>query len=295
VGPFGNRRGYLPDFYLPESSLWVEVKGEASKVDAELMVRAANLIHGLPLTMKGKGSCGLVEKRLLILGPIPRNPCVQDALALVGGEVVAHQAVIASCVRRGSQHHQFLPIGGTNATGPDVLVGNLLGFAEGDSRPQITLCQHVQDAYRAARMARFEHGESGAPTRALSSRPNPDPVDAVAELARFVESRCVRGADAETRPVTFRSAYSAWCEARKVAVVSTKDLTTELRRFGVTLSKGRRPRVYLGISLREAARPPGRCRRCVSGELHHLEPSCDRPEQGSAAHTLSDVVATVTR
>jgi hypothetical protein len=98
-----------------------------------------------------------------------------------------------------------------------------------------------RSSWSTVRTTRFEHGESGAPMT---------PEDG---LTRFIESQCVRGSEQEVQPATFRRAYGAWCAGRKVTAVSTKELSTELRRFGVTLSRGRRPRVYLGVALRESS------------------------------------------
>jgi hypothetical protein len=267
VGPPGRRRRYLPDFYLPADRLWVEVKGFADGLDSQLMYSAAHPAFGLPLSLNDPSvTYSLWDARLLILGPVPLGGGAHDLLAVVRGEVVARQISFVICQSKARGNHRFVPLLWPEEAGPaTAMAPDLVSFAE--FKLGFGLCEHVRAAYRAARSARFEHGESGAPIAADEG------------LKRFVESQCVRGAGREIRPVTFRSMYTAWCEARKLVPVTTKDLTKELRRFGVTLSKGRRPRVYLGIATREAVAPLRGCRRCVTGEVHYLEPGCDPPEQ----------------
>src|SRR5687767_14162166 len=158
VGPFGSRRGYLPDFYLPRQALWVEVKGHAAAVDGELMLVAADPIHGLPLSLDGSVvGYGPVKPRLLILGPVPAVPTPHDALLVFGGEVVAHSAMVASHTASGAV---FTPMGFPQVAQPHR-VGGFVEYGRG--WPSYTPREDIRDAYRAARMARFEHNESGAP------------------------------------------------------------------------------------------------------------------------------------
>jgi hypothetical protein len=265
VGPPGRRRRYLPDFYLPSDRLWVEVKGFAEGLDSHLMYSAAHPTFGLPLSLDNPSTAySLWDARLLLLGPVPRDGGVHDLLAAVRGEVVARQISFVICRSRSrGDNHRFVPLlWPEEATPATAVAPDLVSFA--DFKMGFSVCGHVREAYRAARSARFEYGESGAPTTAEEG------------LKRFVETQCVRGNDREIRPATFRSAYDAWCDGRKMTAVSTRELTTELRRFGVTLSRGGRPRVYLGVALRESVQSGARCRRCAAGQLHHLEPGCDR-------------------
>jgi hypothetical protein len=171
VGPFGSRRGYLPDFYLPEQDLWIEVKGDPAGMDYDLLIGAANPITGLSARLDPSAPCfgwGLQKLRLLILGPVPAAPGgMHKGLAVLGGELVAAQYSMPYCDWLGGKHgrcvHGFTCIGPAcslpphdppRTIGPTV---NLL-----DTSPTAFLpCEHACDAYTAARSARFEHGESG--------------------------------------------------------------------------------------------------------------------------------------
>lgn len=163
VGPFGRRRPYLPDFYLPVQQTWVEVKGSIDDLRYSLLVDAADPRHGLaPLA---DASWELQRIRLIMLGALPKSGYLHNALAVVGGEVVAAHSVVAACAPEVGAH-TFLAVGHpvrasedwsserSAGLGANPLVTREAGF---------TVCEHVQEAYVAARSARFEHGERGAP------------------------------------------------------------------------------------------------------------------------------------
>lgn len=61
VGPY--RIPYLPDFWLPDSECWVEVKGKATIDDLEKVYYASIPENGLPGPSHGL--------RMILLGPIP--------------------------------------------------------------------------------------------------------------------------------------------------------------------------------------------------------------------------------
>lgn len=58
---------YLPDFWLPELNLWVEVKGSLDG----LQDSAEQLVAALP-TLPGLADSDGTDRGLLVLGPIPR-------------------------------------------------------------------------------------------------------------------------------------------------------------------------------------------------------------------------------
>ncbi|MFD0576162.1 PDDEXK family nuclease [Dactylosporangium darangshiense] len=163
VGPFGRRRPYLPDFYLPAQQIWVEVKGSINDLRYSLLVDAADPRHGL--APPADADWELQQVRLIVLGTLPRTGYLHNALSVIGGEVVAAQSVVAACVPEAGTH-AFLTVGclvrasddwsseRSAGLGATPLVTREAGF---------TVCEHVQEAYVAARSARFEHGESGAP------------------------------------------------------------------------------------------------------------------------------------
>lgn len=75
VGFYERSTRYLPDFWLSDLRLWVEVKGELTEEEAEKLCWAACPHWGLPADPEGtpvsdQSRCGW---RMLILGSIPRN------------------------------------------------------------------------------------------------------------------------------------------------------------------------------------------------------------------------------
>lgn len=140
---------YLPDFLLTDCGTWVEVKGDGQKLDRPLMELAARHLPQAPCVAGERGV------PLIVLGPIP-EPMAEDEpdWGWVG-----------------------LP------SGSEGLVGRFgFGSFRKNLRPWwLDYCPSLQDwttpilcegefatdvsvaAYRAARSARFEHGESGAP------------------------------------------------------------------------------------------------------------------------------------
>jgi hypothetical protein len=161
------RRPYLPDFHLPEQRAWVEVKGHEAALDLDLLVAAAEPVTGLPLSLDPEDNdWPLVAIRLLIFGSIPAEQLFSWSLAVVSGNEVAFQAVMPICKgwdsSRWGHGHAYAPVttpkrlppgGGPldPAACPSLLASWGSGFG----------CPEVAAAYRAARSARFEHGESG--------------------------------------------------------------------------------------------------------------------------------------
>lgn len=170
VGPAGRQTRYLPDFYLPELALWVEVKGHEAALDLTVLVDAAHPEWGLPLAIdQPDREWPLSKLRLLLLGPIPDVPLFQTALVAVDRRIVAAQKFTPLCApapdHSVDHEHRFTGVlapiriewGQTKkAYEPPAI--DLLG-SWGSGFP----CWQIERAYRAARSARFEHGESGAP------------------------------------------------------------------------------------------------------------------------------------
>jgi hypothetical protein len=163
----GNR--YLPDFYLPKSNDWVEVKGDPHGLNRERMTAILGEDSPLPGFARG-------EAALLILGEIPT--------ATTG--TVLHQALTRAGIScrtadLSSAWFFFSPKGGGKwAPGliPPTFVLTLFGrefqggidvieSAEGwrvrhEVLPTVARFGAVFDAYTAARHARFEYGAHGA-------------------------------------------------------------------------------------------------------------------------------------
>lgn len=157
-------RMYLPDFYLPTTQTWVEVKGDINTFDWQLMAEAVDWGCGLPGTANSSDTL----RGLLLLGPIPR----------LGQNRPAHPIL---------QHHKggWVSYAGFVASAPHLKVITLhedhfdssWGRQDEESWTNRVAQFWIKDpvfkndclrpidpvvtAYRAARSARFEHGEAG--------------------------------------------------------------------------------------------------------------------------------------
>lgn len=148
VGAPGRRRSYLPDFWLPKSRTWVEVKGSVDEFDWQLLEDDMDFDYGLPGIADSVGT----TRGLLLLGPVPRT----WAMAM-------HHPIL--------QHHEGMVINGARWMGGVLKVENWrLGNVERwvremhrgwASRDLPSYSMAAEDAYQAARSARFEHGERG--------------------------------------------------------------------------------------------------------------------------------------
>lgn len=143
---------YLPDFWLPEFNLYAEVKG--SLTDHEL-ARTLTLTAALSAPAGGCGS----GHDSLILGPIPeadRRSAYPYLLHTHKGDVIAtpfwavqYSPHFTADYRRHDGPTIASDVGGDiRITGPELLAG--YSDKVGD---------RWANGYRAARSARFEHGE----------------------------------------------------------------------------------------------------------------------------------------
>lgn len=171
-----SRRPYLPDFRLPgikgskahHPDTWVEVKGDLNKLDYLLAAEAA-------------GELGA----LLILSDIPRAGewlPVHPLFSVVGDRRQDQQAEVvtidsaAFVIQNGDRQLLRVSIGGCT----DKSVFSCDGI---DLKP----ADQVRDAYTAARSARFEHGESGAPMPPVIPAPTtPSAIDMLRETWDFL-------------------------------------------------------------------------------------------------------------
>lgn len=144
-------RPYLPDFYLPGTGTWVEVKGAEEELDHDLMTAAPACLPG-------------GDPRLLILGPIPDAP-EGGNWAWLGFDAELFD-VEASQENIFDGWWQFgagglLEHASETSCAPPASIGN-----DEWLEPVLNMVGDVPlriiSAYRAARSARFEHGESGA-------------------------------------------------------------------------------------------------------------------------------------
>jgi hypothetical protein len=143
---------YLPDFYLPKSKTYVEIKGtqEAFK-------------HDVARTISVATSGALKGCDLLLLGPIPES-----------ARLILHPTVHAVSTGTAAMHYTFFKKGGLQTTPslPLAFVVDLLEVSiPGSPWEDAPIAgirfhtpryfPHVGEAYTAARSARFEHGENG--------------------------------------------------------------------------------------------------------------------------------------
>lgn len=166
---------YLPDFWLPREHLWVEVKGVMTpEVYQSLLLAAAPT--GLPDHLGAETfvprTFDWYTPRLAILGAIPGKHDADEShaprhcqLGTITDLVVRHDFVFR---QYGLIEQAWAPLLiGTPTVeniyfaGADIPADVLDRSVNATAIPGIASPSELQDAYRAARMARFEHGESG--------------------------------------------------------------------------------------------------------------------------------------
>lgn len=168
---------YLPDFYLPATKTWVEVKGTLDGLpDDYLHMIACAIDWGGQLP--DVGDSDWTRRGLLWLGSIP-----EPVKAETPGHLILQHEKGGWC-----RAARFNPeIGLCNSAPMDGLDGyfdSSWGVSAGEKIRSVleqtsyppraisweeTCPAKLMAAYRAARSARFEHGESGAPRQ--GSRP----------------------------------------------------------------------------------------------------------------------------
>lgn len=160
-------KGYLPDFWLPDLAVWVEVKGVLDEPTLMHLVQAASP-HGLPAAPTGdRWEPGLVTGRIILLGAIPKAApaaWLHTRLDVINGQVAGRKAHFLTWGDDGGRATPLgdgwplfdaagYPIYSSDENRALILAGQRSCILRSDFR--------VEAAYRAARMARFEHGESG--------------------------------------------------------------------------------------------------------------------------------------
>lgn len=161
---------YLPDFWLPDLDVWAEVKGSLTIPEAFRLLNAA-----AALSSGGGGGChDAGGNDVVLLGPIPRPDAheirIPWRLHMHKGDLIAlpwNPQKSERCYW--SYAREWSPVaydaGRDWATvtshcewPPDEIITRLLqgGRVDRDIRPR-----GIAAAYKAARSARFEHGEVG--------------------------------------------------------------------------------------------------------------------------------------
>ena len=180
IGPEFQRRRYLPDFYLPTLGTWVEVKGDPLGLDLKLI---GDAVH--PKTGLGRPN-PFYETSVLILGAIP-EPGAAHLHWLVSQQGYATCDKFCACADVQYAQVAFLalpkvvtpemsdtallkPYEGVGISalgallyqsGRSLLQPDVADVTKAQPTSIVPVSARVDDAYRAARSARFEHGESG--------------------------------------------------------------------------------------------------------------------------------------
>lgn len=152
-------RWYLPDFRLTDCGTWIEAKGSEDELDVDLMGKAT---LGLPRPHDGYPS-------LLLLGPIPDAPpggFVGWGWIGLSAEAIPDEGTVV-----GDAHWSFTPTSfadhpirrADTSSATNWSAGGPLLVPTGDMWTPVNAANVDLEpaAYRAARSARFEHGESG--------------------------------------------------------------------------------------------------------------------------------------
>lgn len=159
---------YLPDFYLRETGTWVEVKGDwfeaISGGYGDLLVSAVGNC-ALPHTQDSSFTSG----GLLLLGSIPEERHLEGDVipwfALIQHDMIEEKScVVFEC----AAFLEFGPVVQHTCTVPrdlddadfEEFIKDLGGFQQGFRWPCESEVDLLRTAYRAARSARFEHGET---------------------------------------------------------------------------------------------------------------------------------------
>lgn len=148
---------YLPDFYLPQSKTWVEVKGAEEDFLAKGEIYSAAASGALPGTEKTWGT----DAGLLILGPVPH---VDFGDMLPTHTLLQHDG---DGLRRSFAAFHSLRSIQTVATWDEPVTPPALPERRGipfiatSGYPPANVMDHAARAYIAANSARFEHGQRG--------------------------------------------------------------------------------------------------------------------------------------
>lgn len=148
---------YLPDFYLPQSKTWVEVKGSEEDFLERGTLYSAAASGGLPGTDKTWGT----DAGLLVLGPMPH---VQPGEMLPTHTLLQHDA--EGLRRSFAAFHslrslQIVATWDGPVQPPELPERRGLPFVATSGYPPADVMDHAARAYIAANSARFEHGARG--------------------------------------------------------------------------------------------------------------------------------------
>lgn len=145
---------YLPDFWLPEQKIWIEVKGHATDKDLKIISAAAH-----PVELGGLPELGTDApmSTLVVLSNIPRGPLGLPLHACPGWsderQYVPLLFVFWAADAESARVRPLQPALGKLSRPEHLTRTGLVDV--GTHYPMVTA------AYQAARTARFEHCEQG--------------------------------------------------------------------------------------------------------------------------------------
>lgn len=154
-------RPYLPDFFLPTSGTWVEVKGTEGELDRGLILSAA---RDLP----DRRPADRTLPQMLLLGPIP-DPQGHSDIGWLGLHSEWDQDNSYRIDQFGywgfdryaeRGHMQWIDISASAPQWDDN--GDEIWLSPVDACLTASANAATLNAYRTARSARFEHGDRGA-------------------------------------------------------------------------------------------------------------------------------------
>lgn len=157
-------RYYLPDFYLPGTETWVEVKGDPGKLDFQLLGDLTDWGGALPGMENSVGT----TRGLLLLGDIPgkRDDGYIPALPILqhrkcGWVRLATFKTGGFCVEESGESEYYFDTTCDYMEPSDPWAQVVLKYFSGDwGLPGEKGDSGVARALDAARQARFEHGEA---------------------------------------------------------------------------------------------------------------------------------------
>lgn len=154
-------KGYLPDFYLPDCGLWVEVKGNLDSIDSDWLTERASALPPPPENTRGESFGGL-----MLVGDVPspktpawvvkefgENPWPDLEYDFAWPVVIDESTLISAGFGRYYKNRRpWMHSHGTLETFPYGSFDVVEDYMHPD----------VHYAYQEARRARFEHGEKPA-------------------------------------------------------------------------------------------------------------------------------------
>lgn len=168
-----NGASYLPDFWLPDLDIWAEVKGQMDPGGLDKLLAAVDA-DGLP-TRYGDPArpCDRFDvddwhpmfhmHRILLLGEIP-VPSYADGYLHTVLSLHGHKGFVCAAGLwtlwgvEGKKNHALVDIDRprplTEGTAPQLRL-------DGYRLAMVKARRVVEDAFKAARSARFEHGQNG--------------------------------------------------------------------------------------------------------------------------------------